>query len=82
MDDEILLVWIDGSTDAQEAFNAAIGVVAVDSAGNEGPMVEVRISDGGSGCAAAPGGSGAAAGLVVLWFLFRRRQQRASFGPS
>ncbi|TNF37725.1 MAG: hypothetical protein EP329_02380 [Deltaproteobacteria bacterium] len=49
---ELFFVWIDGRTDTQEAFDAVLGLVPVDRAGNEGPMLTVHLRDEGSGCAA------------------------------
>ncbi|MCB9736474.1 MAG: hypothetical protein H6745_28180 [Deltaproteobacteria bacterium] len=51
-DEEALIVWIDGRSDDQESFHAVVRVIPVDRAGNEGPGVEVRLGDEGSGCQA------------------------------
>jgi len=74
---ELLLFWDDGATDDQEAFSATLGVIPVDRAGNEGPMFEVRVSDGGSGCAAGGRVPEQAAWVVLALLLMIANRERA-----
>lgn len=48
----LLLVWIDGASDDQEAFSFVLAISAVDLAGNVGPATTIDIRDPGSdsGC--------------------------------
>jgi hypothetical protein len=48
----LLLVWIDGASDDQEAFSFVLAISAVDLAGNMGPATTIQVSDPGSdsGC--------------------------------
>jgi hypothetical protein len=48
----LLLVWIDGASDDQEAFSFVLAISAVDLAGNVGPATTIQVSDPGSdsGC--------------------------------
>jgi len=46
----LLVLWLDGATDDQEAVSFTLALIPVDLAGNEGPAFEVRVRDPGSGC--------------------------------
>ncbi len=67
--DRLQLVWIDGATDDQEAFDFVLGLTPMDRAGNEGPTLEIPLSDGGAGgcSSAAARPSWMLALLALLW---------------
>ena len=65
---DLVLHWIDGSTDEQESFGFTVAVTPVDVAGNEGAALEVLVAhDGGTETSAADRsqGSGCATGYGV-----------------
>lgn len=69
---EILLPWIDDAEDVQEVFAFTLQVTSVDRAGNEGPPVELEVSDPGrGGC----GGTSPAWLLLLTVPWLRRRHQ-------
>jgi hypothetical protein len=45
--DRLVLPWLDGSTDAQEAFDLVVTVVTVDRAGNRSAPAKVSVRDPG-----------------------------------
>lgn len=74
----LLLVWLDGASDDQEALTFELSVRAVDLAGNEGPPTSVAVHDPGSGGCSMAGHSPAdssgpvVATLLVIAGLLRR----------
>lgn len=74
-DGALFFGWIDQEDD----IDFFIDVIAVDSAGNEGPPRSVHVSDGSLGCAAARGGTHAWwTGLALLVLLLRARLRSPS----
>lgn len=81
--DEVVLVWIDGATDDQEAFDFELDVAAVDLAGHVGPPVRVRVRDPGGGACAGSSGEGPlglALALIALIALRARRHRPSTVG--
>jgi hypothetical protein len=81
----LTFVWIDGSSDDQEALAFVLSIRAVDLAGNEGPPTSVAVRDPGSGGCSLGGtsplaslGAVVAPLLVVAWLLRRTRQRRTT----
>ena len=81
----LLLSWIDGRSDDQEALGFVLSIRAVDLAGNEGPPTSVEVRDPGSGgCSlagrriAASPGTLVAALLVMAGLLRRWRRWRTT----
>jgi hypothetical protein len=62
----LLLVWIDGASDDQEAMSFVLSIRAVDLAGNEGPPTSVAVDDPGSGGCSMNGHSPADSPLAIL----------------
>jgi MYXO-CTERM domain-containing protein len=76
----VSLLWIDGNTDDQEAFDFTLAIVAVDRAGNESAPKTVHIVSEGSGCSVAspaPPRGMLAFALVTLVALGVRRRSRS-----
>lgn len=66
--DLLQLVWIDGATDDQEAFDFVLGLTPLDRAGNEGPTLQIPLSDQGGGCSSTEARSGLMLALLALFW--------------
>jgi hypothetical protein len=84
----LLLYWMDGNTDEQEALDFTLSIRAVDLAGNAGPPTAVAVLDPGSGgCSVARHGPNdspgtVAAVLFVIAGLLRRGRRRGAASSS
>jgi len=82
----LLLGWIDGASDDQEALSFVLAIRAVDLAGNEGPPTSVALRDAGSGGCSVGGPSPLAspgafvAVLLIVASLLRLRRGSARRG--
>lgn len=70
----LTLVWADGSTDVQEAFDFDLGLTAVDRGGNASTTTVVNLADPGraGGCSYTPV-SGGLLGVLLAMAGLRRR---------
>jgi hypothetical protein len=77
----LVMVWIDGNTDQQEALSFSLTIRAVDLAGNVGQPATIQISDPGSGSGCTVAGHGltlgwpSTAAIILGVFLLRRRRR-------
>ena len=77
----LMLVWIDGASDDQEALSFVLSIRAVDLAGNEGPPTSVEVHDPGAGGCTMNGHNPADSPLALMAVLLaivvlRRRGRR------
>ena len=72
------LLWIDGATAEQEPLDFTLGLIAIDLAGNESALAEVRVVDDGrrtaTGCAVSARSESPMSLCAVLLLLLRRRR--------
>ncbi len=71
--------WVDGATDAQEAFDVVLAIAPVDASGKEGPASYVRVVDteptAPIGCAHVLSTPTALLGLAAPAFFFVARRR-------
>jgi len=81
---QIVLAWDDGKSDDQEPVDFTLGLAALDAAGNQGPVTDVRVQDPGSSGACAIArrvprslspGMAALAALLLVGACARRRSR-------